>query len=163
MQRALVVLMTLTASAALGQTRYEVENGALKVPSAVRFETGSDKLAAESDEALNYVKGFLDEKKDITLLRIEGHTDTDGSEAFNQNLSEKRALAIARWLAGKGVDCKRLLPVGFGGSKPVAPNDTPDNKAQNRRFVFAPAALRGHLIGGMPADGGGRVAGDPCP
>jgi len=44
----------------------------------------------------------------------------------------------------------------------VAANDTPENKAQNRRVTFVPAELRGRLIGGLPADGGGKVAGDPC-
>ena len=62
----------------------------------------------------------------------------------------------------KGIDCKRLIPVGFGETKPVAPNDTPDNKAQNRRTAFVNAALKGKPIGGMPVDGGGKVAGDPC-
>ena len=69
---------------------------------------------------------------------------------------------MARKLVSLGVDCKRLVPVGFGGTKPVAENTTPDGKAQNRRITFVAAALRGVLIGGMPADGGGKVAGDPC-
>ena len=95
-------------------------------------------------------------------MRIESHTDTDGSAAKNQALSEKRAMAVARALVAKGVDCKRLIAVGFGGEKPAAPNDTPENKAQNRRTLFINAALRGRPIGGMPVDGGGKVAGDVC-
>jgi OOP family OmpA-OmpF porin len=63
---------------------------------------------------------------------------------------------------GHGVACSRLLPVGFGSNKPVAPNDTPDNKAKNRRISAVNAALKGRAIGGMPVDGGGHVAGDPC-
>ena len=59
-----------------------------------------------------------------------------------------------------GVDCKRLIAVGFGSAKPVADNSTPEGKAQNRRVSFFNAALRGRLIGGMPADGGGQIAGD---
>jgi OOP family OmpA-OmpF porin len=65
-------------------------------------------------------------------------------------------------LVTHGVDCKRLIAVGFGGSKPIAPNDSPEHKAENRRTVFVNAALRGHAIGGMPTDGGGDLAGDLC-
>jgi OOP family OmpA-OmpF porin len=69
---------------------------------------------------------------------------------------------VARRLVADGSACKRLLPVGFGGTKPVASNATPDGKAQNRRTDFVNAELRGRAIGGLPVDGGGRVAGDPC-
>jgi len=66
-------------------------------------------------------------------------------------------------LVKMGVDCKRLSAVGFGGTKPIAANDTPDGKAANQRVCFINAALRGHAIGGTPLDGGGKVAGDTCP
>ena len=69
---------------------------------------------------------------------------------------------MARWLVEKGVDCKRLVPVGFGGTKPKADNATPEGKAQNRRISFFNAALKGRAIGGMPLDAGGQIAGDAC-
>jgi OOP family OmpA-OmpF porin len=143
-------------------TNFQMENGALKLPGPVVFETGKDVLKPESDAVLEVVVDYLEAKPEITLLRIEGHTDTDGKADANQKLSEGRSLAVARWLTGKGVDCKRLLPVGFGQTKPVADNNTPEGKAQNRRTSFVNAALRGKPIGGMPVDGGGKVAGDPC-
>ena len=141
---------------------FELDGNNLKVPDPVLFETGSDHLKPESSRALEHVSAYLAEKTYISLMRIEGHTDNGGDPNQSQTLTERRALAVARALVAMGVDCKRLLPVGFGDSKPVAPNDTPDNRAQNRRMTFANAALRGHAIGGMPTDGGGRVAGDPC-
>ncbi len=141
---------------------FKMENGALKLPGPVVFESGKDILKPESDEVLEVVKDYLEAKPEITLLRIEGHTDTDGQAAANQKLSELRSLAVAHWLVAKGVDCKRLIPVGFGQDKPVAPNDTADNKAQNRRVAFVNAGLKGKAIGGMPVDGGGKVAGDVC-
>jgi OOP family OmpA-OmpF porin len=141
---------------------FKVEGGQLRLPGPVVFETGKDILKPESDDVLKIVKDYLDAKPEITLLRIEGHTDSDGDDKANQTLSELRAMAVARWLVAKGTDCKRLIPVGFGESKPIAANDTPDNKAQNRRTAFVNAALRGKPIGGMPVDGGGKVAGDPC-
>lgn len=135
-----------------------IENNQLKLNGTVQFKTGSDKLEKASDSLLMQVKNFLDSKPYISLLRVEGHT-APGNETNNQLLSEKRALAICRWLVAKGVDSKRLLPVGFGSTKPAFDNATPEGRAQNTRTVFAIAALNGHLIGGMPADGGGKVAG----
>lgn len=143
-------------------TEFRIEAGALALPGPVVFESSSDRLSPASDEVLEVVHDFLDAKPDVTLLRIEGHTDSDGNAGALQTLSEKRALAVARWLVGAGVKCDRLIPVGFGHSKPVTSNDTPENKAHNRRVAFAPAALRGRPIGGMAVDGGGKVAGDPC-
>ena len=121
---------------------FKMENGALKLPGPVVFESGKDILKPESDEVLEVVKDYLEAKPEITLLRIEGHTDTDGQAAANQKLSELRSLAVAHWLVAKGVDCKRLIPVGFGQDKPVAPNDTADNKAQNRRVEIGRASCR---------------------
>lgn len=142
--------------------RYEIQNNELKVPGPVVFETGSDKIKPESEATLNFVKGYLDAKTYISLLRIEVHSDAQGADEFNQTMTEKRALAVAKWLVGKGVDCKRLLPTGFGETKPIDSNSTAEGRAHNRRTVFANAALRGRPIGGMPVDGGGKVAGDPC-
>lgn len=142
-----------------------MENGHLKLPGPVVFETNSDKLKPESDEVLMVVKTYLDAKPEITKMRIEGHTDNDGTKDKNQTLSEKRAMSVARWLIGKGVACKRLLPVGFGQLKPVAgtaDKQTADEKAQNRRTWFVNTELKGNAIGGLSQEGGGTVGGDPC-
>jgi len=146
-------------------TNFQMENGALKLPGAVVFETGSDKLKPESNEVLQVVKDYLDAKPDVTLIRIEGHTDNDGVKDANQTLSEKRSLAVARWLTTAGEKCDRLLPVGFGQMKPIAgtpDKQTADEKTSNRRVAFVNTAIKGKPIGGMPVDGGGKVAGDPC-
>lgn len=159
----LTSLFVLVGSAAQAQApTFALEGNQLKLPGPVVFETGGDRLKPESDSVLAHVKAYLDSKAYISLLRIEGHTDNSGDPAKNQALSERRALSVARHLVAQGVDCKRLLPVGFGQDKPVAENKTPEGKAQNRRMAFVNAALRGRPIGGMPVDGGGRVAGDPC-
>ena len=157
----------LATAAAQGKPPFVIEDNALKMPGPVVFETGSEVLKPESDEVLIHAKDYLDDKSYVSLMRIEGHIDSTGADSTGaseegQALSERRALAVARWLVKKGVDCKRLIPIGFGDTKPIAPNDTTENRALNRRMVFANAALRGRAIGGMPADGGGRVAGDPC-
>jgi OOP family OmpA-OmpF porin len=141
---------------------FEVENGQLKLPGPVMFETGKAVLKPESDAVLDIVKQYLEAKPAITLLRIEGHTDNVGIAADNQKLSEARSMAVAQWLVGKGIACKRLLPVGFGQDKPIADNKTAEGKEQNRRTAFINAELKGKAIGGMPVDGGGKVAGDAC-
>jgi OmpA-OmpF porin, OOP family len=141
---------------------FKLNGNKVDLPGPVVFETASDKLAPESDEVLGLVDQFLKERKDVTLLRVEGHTDSDGDDAANQTLSEKRALAVGRWLVAKGQDCKRIIPVGFGETKPVADNSTPDGKAQNRRTAFFIAALNGKAVDKAPVDGGGKVAGDLC-
>lgn len=141
---------------------FKLKGNQVELPGPVVFETASDKLAPESDEVLSIVDDFLKQRKDVSLLRIEGHTDSDGDDAFNQTLSERRAMSVARWLVAKGHDCKRFIAVGFGESKPVADNSTPEGKAQNRRTAFFIAAINGKAVDGAPVDGGGKVAGDPC-
>jgi OOP family OmpA-OmpF porin len=139
-----------------------MDGGRLDLPGPVVFETGSDKLKPESDAVLQIVVDYLNAKPNVTLMRIEGHTDSDGKPAANLELSQKRSMSVARWLVGKGIDCKRLIPVGFGQEKPIADNNTPEGKAQNRRTYFVNAQLKGKAIGGMPVDGSGKPAGDPC-
>ncbi len=141
---------------------FTLGGNALSLPVPVTFKTGAAELTSEGEQALGHVKAYLDAKSYITLLRVEVHTDSTGTEPHNQALSEQRALAVARFLVAQGVDCARLLPVGFGSNKPVADNSTAEGRAENRRVEFVNAALRGRLIGGMPADGGGQIAGDPC-
>ena len=150
--------LTLSVSAQLPK----IENGGLVLDHSVLFQTGSAVLRSESDSALNQVKAFLLSKEYITLMRIEGHLAAGMDETKGQSLSEKRALAVCRWLIHNGIDCKRLIAVGFGSQKPIADNSTPPGKAQNTRIEFKMAALRDRPIGGMPVDGGGRVAGDIC-
>lgn len=139
---------------------YRLEGSEVKVEGAVAFAEGGDKLLPESEKALDALKTYLDDKTVVTTLRVEAHTGEGG--AASQALSERRALAVARRLVEKGVDCKRLVAVGFGPTKPIAADDAPEGRAKNRRVAFFNAALRGRLVSGAPADGGGRAAGDPC-
>ena len=152
----LVISISLTAQ------DYKLEGNEVKIEKPVLFETASDKLTPESTAALEIIKKYLTDKSYISLLRVECHTDNTNAETTNQALSEKRAMAVCKALVKMGVDCKRLIAVGFGSTKPVAENSTPMGKAQNRRVSFINAALRNHPIGGMPVDGGGKVAGDSC-
>jgi OmpA-OmpF porin, OOP family len=71
-----------------------------------------------------------------TNIEISGHTDTDGDEAANQGLSEKRAQAVADYLVKAGLPANRFSAVGYGSTQPTAGNDTDQGKAQNRRIDF---------------------------
>ena len=96
---------------------------------------------------------------------MEPPADSDGEDEANYDLSQRRAMAVSQWLVGKGIDCKRLLPVGFGQMKPIAgtaDKQTPDEQAQNRRTWFVNTELKGHAIGGLAQEGGGTAGGDPC-
>jgi OOP family OmpA-OmpF porin len=70
------------------------------------------------------------------IIEIAGHTDTDGDDAINQTLSEKRAQAVADYLVKAGLPSDRFTAVGYGSTQPVASNDTDEGKAQNRRIEF---------------------------
>ena len=154
----LLLFFSLSSSA----QDYRIVNNEVKINKEINFKTGSAELLPESDEALLIIKKYLEDKKYITLLRVEAHTDNDDNTEANQLLSQKRAAAVCQKLISLGVSCVRLLPVGFGGSKPVADNSTPEGKAQNRRISFMNATENGKAIGGMPTDGGGKIAENPC-
>jgi OOP family OmpA-OmpF porin len=141
---------------------YKLEGSEVKIAKPVLFETGSAKLKPESIAALEIIKQYLADKSYISQLRVECHSDNSGDANINQALTEKRAMVICRKLIEMGVDCKRLIAVGFGGTKPVADNGTIEGKAENRRVTFLNVALRGKVIGGLPVDGGGKVAGELC-
>jgi len=113
------------------------------------------------------VRKYMVANPDTTLLRIEGHTDSDGDDASNLQLSKDRATTATLWLVGKGIECKRLMPVGFGEEKPLVANDTPENKAKNRRVSFFEATVKNKPVNDdkgkpMAVDGGGKIAVDPC-
>lgn len=162
MKRLLISICLLTSVFQINAQGYKPEGKEVKISKQVSFEPGSDKLKPESNAALQIIKQYLTDKSYITLLRVEGHMDNNNDADYNQKLSEKRALTVCKKLIAMGVDCKRLIAVGFGDTKPVADNSTPAGKAENRRISFVNVALRGKVIGGLPIDGGGQVAGEVC-
>ena len=99
----------------------------------ILFDVGSDRIRPESTPTLDEIGKMLQEHADLKLL-IEGHTDSSGNAAANQTLSEQRAAAVSAYLvATYGIDAGRLSSKGFGPSSPVAGNDTPEGRQQNRR------------------------------
>ncbi|MFN3918685.1 MAG: OmpA family protein [Methylohalobius sp.] len=110
----------------------EGQNLRLIMPSNITFARGSSEITSQFHSILNSVAAVLNEHRE-TLVEVTGHTDATGHPEYNQRLSENRARSVARYLAAQGVDPARLLDRGMGQSKPIAPNDTPAGRAQNRR------------------------------
>lgn len=113
----------------------------LNMPSNVTFATDQDQVIPPFYQTLNSVAIVLN-KFNRTLIDVNGHTDSTGSLAHNQGLSERRAASVANYLASQGVDQRRMSTLGFGPSQPVASNATPDGRAQNRRVevLIAPVS-----------------------
>lgn len=102
----------------------------------IHFDTGKAAILPESQDTLKQILLLLQQNADLKL-RIEGHTDNQGTAAANQTLSEKRAQAVVGWLVANGVDMSRLTAKGYGQSKPVGDNATEDGRAKNRRVELA--------------------------
>ena len=105
------------------------------VASGIRFDVNKATLKPESMGVINEIADLMKEHPDINFS-VEGHTDSDGDDAFNQQLSEERAAAVAATLANLGIDPGRLVSKGWGESKPTDTNNTPEGKANNRRVEF---------------------------
>ncbi len=99
------------------------------------FATGSAELLSESIPELNRVADFLRENPTV-VVEIAGHTDNVGSDTYNLSLSEKRAKSVARYIILKGFTRERIEFKGYGETTPVASNDTPEGREQNRRVEF---------------------------
>jgi outer membrane protein OmpA-like peptidoglycan-associated protein len=108
------------------------ENIMLNMPGNITFQTNSSDINANFYNVLNSVVLVLKEYNK-TLIDVMGHTDSTGSDAINQPLSERRAASVGQYLISQGIDARRVATQGFGKSRPIASNDTPDGRAQNRR------------------------------
>lgn len=104
----------------------------------VYFDTDKDSLKPESDAVLNQVLGLLKQYPQLHLV-IAGHTDAQGSDEHNLDLSNRRAQSVVAWLVGHGIAADRLQAEGHGESQPVASNDTPEGRALNRRVELRKA------------------------
>jgi OmpA-OmpF porin, OOP family len=102
----------------------------------VMFERASDVLARQSQPTLRKLAGIAAKCENV-LIEVEGHTDSEGTPERNKNLSERRAQTVADFLTDAGVSAERIKAVGYGETKPVAPNDTAENRAKNRRIEFS--------------------------
>jgi outer membrane protein OmpA-like peptidoglycan-associated protein len=104
----------------------------LNMPGNITFKTASADLNASVYQVLDSVTLVLKEF-DKTLIDIEGHTDSDGSDSYNMQLSQQRANSVGSYLQSHGVNNQRIVAMGKGEGAPIASNATPEGKQQNRR------------------------------
>ena len=113
-----------------------IQQSQIVINRPVYFATKKDRILEKSYPVLEAVAAALRALPEIKLLSIEGHTDSQGNDKFNQELSERRAASVRQFLIDRGIDPARLKAVGHGESRPVAPNATAAGRAQNRRVEF---------------------------
>ena len=99
----------------------------------VAFDFNSDKLLPASNEKLDAAAKMLKENYAGTNVEIAGHTDFTGNEAYNKDLSQRRAEAVRQYLIKAGIDAGQLTAVGYGSSQPLADNHLKSGRARNRR------------------------------
>lgn len=108
----------------------------IEIKKQVHFATGRDVILPDSAPLLDEVAATLLGHANLKVIRIEGHTDDQGADDTNLDLSQRRAKAVMRAILERGVDASRLKAVGYGETKPVADNKKPAGRALNRRVEF---------------------------
>lgn len=125
----------LPVEVSLTPTKLKVTGTKIEILEKVNFETGRATIRSDSFDLLNEVAEVILRNPKGTI-EVQGHTDDRGADADNLSLSQNRAEAVRDYLIQRGVDRNRLVAMGFGESKPIADNGTPDGRAQNRRVEF---------------------------
>lgn len=104
--------------------------------SGILFETNSFELGSQAKTNISKLSLILNKYPDTNIL-VTGHTDFDGTEAYNQTLSEKRAKSVSDYVMSRGINTYRLSVIGLGEGEPVASNETMEGKRLNRRVEIA--------------------------
>ncbi len=120
-----------TVEARLGSIRIDTDR--IHLMDNVYFDTGSATIKAQSFSLLDQVAGALVQTPDILQLEVQGHTDSQGGEGANLDLSQRRAQSVVNYLTRQGVEGGRLTAVGYGESQPIESNETAEGRAANRR------------------------------
>jgi outer membrane protein OmpA-like peptidoglycan-associated protein len=119
-----------------GKASVKITDTQLLISSKVYYDYDKATIKEVSHPILNAVAEALNNNPGIKKVQIEGHTDNEGTDAYNQKLSEDRAKAVRKYLINKKVDPQRLIYKGYGFSRPKASNRTEEGKAINRRVEF---------------------------
>ena len=116
------------------------DNITLNMPGNITFATNSSDLSPQFFDVLTSVAKVMDEF-DKTIVEVAGHTDSTGTDAYNQALSERRAESVAQYLRTREVNPQRLITIGLGESMPVADNGTDAGRQLNRRVEITMVPL----------------------
>ncbi|MBX7100524.1 MAG: OmpA family protein [Myxococcaceae bacterium] len=119
-----------------GATKVKLEGNKIVILDKVYFATNKDVILERSFNLLTQVASTLKAHGELKKIRVEGHTDSQGNDAANLDLSQRRANSVVRFLVERGIEADRLLSVGYGENKPVADNKTAAGREMNRRVEF---------------------------
>jgi len=117
------------------------DNITLNMPGNITFAFDSSNLQPQFNSVLDNVASTLTQYNQ-TVIEVAGHTDSVGTDAYNQQLSERRANSVASYLSSRGVAQQRMIVVGAGETHPIASNDTDAGRAQNRRVEITIVPVR---------------------
>ena len=137
-------------SGALGKVAATERTGrglVVSLSGGILFESGKSALKNDAKVSLAKLSGILLMIPN-TNIQVEGHTDSTGSAETNQKLSTARAAAVGDFLKSQGVEASRMASTGFGPSQPVAPNETADGRAKNRRVEIVVPDMQAQATGG---------------
>ncbi|WP_301073889.1 OmpA family protein [Sphingomonas sp.] len=118
----------------------------LNIPSGINFAYNSAAVQPQFQQTLDRVASVLGEYN-RTYIDVYGHTDSTGSDAYNQGLSERRATAVADYLSTHGVQRERIGTRGFGETQPIATNETEEGRAANRRVEIKIVPISENEVG----------------
>lgn len=116
--------------------RVVIDKESIKIMDKIYFDTGKATIQAKSGSLLDEIAAVIKGNPDLLKIRIEGHTDSVGSDITNLRLSQARADSVKAALSQRGVEAGRLDAAGFGEMRPIAGNDNEKGRAQNRRVEF---------------------------
>lgn len=117
------------------------DNITLNMPGNVTFGFDQATLQPQFYPVLDNVAGTL-QQYNQTVIEVAGHTDSVGSDSYNQQLSQRRAEAVANYLNSRGIMRDRMITVGAGETRPIASNDTEQGRAENRRVEITLVPVR---------------------
>ncbi len=112
-----------------------LEDGKIVILDPIQFEYDSHEVKGESQKTLDEVAQILRDNPDMEV-EVAGHASSEGTDAYNQDLSQRRTDEVVRQLEDRGVEGDRMTPVGYGESQPVADNSTSAGRSANRRVEF---------------------------
>ncbi len=121
-----------------------IDRSQIRILERIEFETNRAEIRPESLGIISQVRSALEVNPQLRKIRIEGHTDSRGSNEKNMTLSQRRAESVMKYLIAEGIDPNRLEAKGWGEDHPLVPNDTPENMQTNRRVEF-------HIVDPAPA------------
>ena len=120
----------------LEPTRVKVTQNQILILEKVYFEVDKDIIKPESYKLLDEVAATIMAHPELGKIEVAGHTDSDGNDAYNLDLSQRRVNSVVTYLGARGLDTSRLVAIGYGETHPVATNKTKTGKAENRRVEF---------------------------